>query len=652
MIYSQTLSYTWHSESGKSRDIQQITLRVSALITMKHKITPHPKLTLVEECLFIESEDLSMKEFGFLIEAIIQDDVHLIEKELSTADVKTRNKLLNGQFKPCDNLERLGIQKDQHYFFSQCLLMRPWSIAGAYSATKTLEIFIKYGADVFQRDIHNTNILHAMANVAFLFPQQEEALVKTYKHLKSLLSIDAIRELLHMEDENGLRPIELASHVGCFGFFQALFETEGVYLTKEESQGILKVQWFDVTDYESTKPGNRRLVSPLTLATFVDTKAVSNPSCKKFFSSDLLKTWVRMKFKSNIFNLILWFLTRLVTLSLIFTYDYIGGWNDMSKTMKLSRLRRSNPLNDTFLEDYSCFVKNTALHSGKVYSVMGSSILAISILIVVVDIVELGRVLRLNQSWRLKIPTGRKKVLVNILFYRMAQFLMASTLIATFCIQYYSMYAKVSVPKIVTDMIYALCIISTVWSFLYFTQPLPFIGSFVIAVQRMLGDIFKFAILFAIFLVPFGLCFQRLVIQNAKGDCPREFANNSEIIYSIFSILFNMVNFTQMNLDSTAGIYTFHIIFIFLTSILLLNFLIANFSNSAGFVSEHAVIIHTIQNLSVVWPCEDRLASVFPCLIHMQHTKSFVYDKIKDRFYITRVQLKCKGIHSKVPWHI
>ena len=317
----------------------------------------------------------------------------------------------------------------------------------------------------------------------------------------------------------------------------------------------------------------------------------------------------------------------------------------MSKAMKLFRLRRANPLNDTFLEDYSCFVKNTALHSGKVYSVMGSSILAISVLIVVIDIVELGRVVRLNQSWRLKIPTGRKKVLVNILFYRMAQFLMASTLIATFCIQYYSMYAEVSVPKIVTDMIYALCIISTVWSFLYFTQPLPFIGSFVIAVQRMLSDIFKFAILFAIFLVPFGLCFQRLVIQNAKGDCPREFANNSEIIYSIFSILFNMVNFSQMNLDSTAGIYTFHIIFIFLTSILLLNFLIANFSNSAGFVSEHAVIIHTIQNLSVVWPCEDRLASVFPCLIHMQHTKSFVYDKIKDRFYITRVQLKCKGIH-------
>ena len=598
--------------------------------------------TVVEK-ISLGGEDLiSMEDTNFWMNAIINEDAVVIQNELSGANPKRRETLLNGLFDCCGDLQNLGIKTKDCEQFSRCRLNRPWCLAGAYGSTKVLELFVQHGVNVLQRDTHNVNILHAMANMAFLVPAREETLVKTYELLKSLLDAKALHQLLMDENADGVRPVELASHVGCFGLFQAIFETEGVYLTRQETHSFYDVQWFDVTDYESTKPGNRRLLSPLLLAMFVDSRAVSRSSCQNFFSSDLLHSWVRMKARSNVINLSLWVLSRMVLMLLIISFDMIGGWNDMLKLTRLNELIRNGSLNDSFFSDYSCFVKHAYVSSGAAYASVGFGILAYSVFIVIFDCIEAMKFVRLNQSWRMKTPNGRKSFLVNILFYRCVHLSMAINLVMAFIIRFYELSSGRGPPRGVTDIMYAIVVNCSLWSFLYFVQPMPWIGSFIIAIQRMVSDIFKFTLVFLAFLLPFSLCFSRLIYQNVKGECPPEFEVTSETMYTIFTTLFNMVNFSQMNLENTTGVYIFHVIFVFVTAILLLNFLIANFANSAGFVSENREILYIVQKMSVIWPCEDRIASISPGLIHRQHAQSFVYDKYTDRFYITRVQLKEK----------
>ena len=597
-------------------------------------------MSYVEEMDFQVRNFMSMKEYGFWINAIIEDNIEVIQRELSMKDLHEKNTLLNGQFDSYEDLESLGIQQKQIVQFQNGGLFRPWCIVGAYGHISIMQTFIANEVDIFQKDVNNSNIIHAMVIMASLLQDREERIVKAYSFLKASLDVGCLEQLLHAENIDGLRPIELASHLGCFALLQAIFETEGIYLTCNEKRGIFDIQWFDVTDYESTKPGNRRTLSPLVLALSVDKRQVDNLNCKRFFTSQLVQNWVTMKLKSNKYNLLLWFLIRLGLLLLCIAFDAMGGWYDMKKLRTYNQLQKDNFSNTSFLTDYACFVQYIKNPSPDNLLILGCIILICSLCMILFDLVEMVKVVRANHKWRLMNLSGKKQFLVHIIFYRDVQIVLSIGILIIFAIRYFELHHEISPPKLVSDIVYAFIANAAVWSFLYFCQILPWIGSFVITTQRMVEDIIKFMVLFIAFLIPFYVCFTRLVIQNIRGECPKGFQSYFQMAYSTFTILFNMVNFSQFDLDNPEGIYTFHIIFIFLTAILLLNLLIAIFTNTAGYVIQHKDIIQTVQNLSVIWPCEDRVASIIPGLVHRQHSQNFVYDIKKDSFYVTRVQIR------------
>ena len=41
-----------------------------------------------------------------------------------------------------------------------------------------------------------------------------------------------------MENEDGLRPLEFAAHVGTFQLMMTIMQTEGIYLAKQQHNGL------------------------------------------------------------------------------------------------------------------------------------------------------------------------------------------------------------------------------------------------------------------------------------------------------------------------------------------------------------------------------------------------------------------------------
>lgn len=63
--------------------------------------------------------------------------------------------------------------------------------------------------------------------MSLLYPEREEAMVSTYKYLQTIVDKVTFNDLLFMENNQGLRPLEQASNVAAFYMFIAMMETEG-----------------------------------------------------------------------------------------------------------------------------------------------------------------------------------------------------------------------------------------------------------------------------------------------------------------------------------------------------------------------------------------------------------------------------------------
>lgn len=81
---------------------------------------------------------------------------------------------------------------------------------------------------MFQSYSQGNNIIHVLVGMSLLHPEKEEFLVSTYKYLQTLLDKSVFTELLKMENDQGLRPIEHAANVAAFCMFNAIMKTEGI----------------------------------------------------------------------------------------------------------------------------------------------------------------------------------------------------------------------------------------------------------------------------------------------------------------------------------------------------------------------------------------------------------------------------------------
>ena len=108
-------------------------------------------------------------------------------------------------------------------------------------------------------------------------------------------------------------------------------------------------------------------------------------------------------------------------------------------------------------------------------------------------------------------------------------------------------------------------------------------------------------------------------------------------IYSVFTMMLNMVDLTKFDLHNQVILYLIHIAYIFIIAILLLNFLIALLSNSVAEVADHRKISLITQQLSVVLSV-DRVLGKFQRWMFRSWLKKQGIVMENNRVYIVTVR--------------
>ena len=608
-------------------------------------------------------ETRDANNYKWWLKAVESDDVSTVNDALCAADDSERNILLNGSFhynhklpdalRHHSSLARVNFQ-----------LTRPWCIAGVASAHNVMNFMLSQGVDAGQKDLKGYNVVHALIMTAFLDPTLEETMTATYVALQQVLSLDQLKALLEDSNDEGYKPIEYAGHLSVYLLLQEIFKTEGIYLFKEEVNSVYTIDWYKVTDYEKPDSKNRRKYSPIYMLMMVEDGRLTDDITNDVFAIPLVQNWTKFKMKTVFPTLICWFLVRvLFIVSFLMTDIPVSELIKHINDAPISPHKNEAPDITTpfYTENISIDVNsstvtpteaNTCMASlsgapfnQTVYTIFIFYLMIHALAVILYDILECF--LLMNRAKFFRNPKGWKDCTINYWFYRLTQFFQAAMILTyqTSKIMDYSFGIRFS--PLLVNFIYINITMSIIWSLLFFVQLMPWIGHFVLALVSMVMKLFQFMFIFCAFSFPFVGTFQRLMNSGKTiGECPPEFENFGYSFYTVFTVMLNMVDFRKFNPQDRASVFLLHAIYIFMTAILLINFLIALFSTSFLRIDDHKQVVQTAQRLSVIWLIEERMRRFCPCLYRWWFNK--VFPKMGDSEYAVPCMVICEKTKSKL----
>ena len=236
-----------------------------------------------------------------------------------------------------------------------------------------------------------------------------------------------------------------------------------------------------------------------------------------------------------------------------------------------------------------------------------------------------------------RLPKRRKNVVVLVKVYRLNQLVLMICMFITLILRTVPDHS----PALLTakHILYAFVWTSSIWSILYFLQLIPFMGYFVITIQSMMVDVLRFFVLFLLILVPFAFSFHRIARDDKQ--CSLQFMNIPISMYTTFTVMLNMVDFSTFPGHDFVASALIHLVFVFLVAILLVNFLIALFSQTVSNVTDHRETIIAIQEFAMSWTLEHRLSwLLMKCTFYRKRMEKIFF--VRDgRVYVTRVEVRC-----------
>lgn len=106
-----------------------------------------------------------------------------------------------------------------------------------------------------------------------------------------------------------------------------------------------------------------------------------------------------------------------------------------------------------------------------------------------------------------------------------------------------------------------------------------------------------------------------------------------------------MVDFTSYTVSDTNVLFILHAVYVFVIAILLVNFLIALLSTSAGKVEEHQNIILMVQRLSIINAVEKVFSKIFPW--YYKKIRRHLYVEENGRIYLVTVKTNIQRNHCR-----
>ena len=163
----------------------------------------------------LEAHILNFNEYEYWYEALRNDDMEVISKELNTRDVNHRARLLNGTFN-LDEIEKESRNKQMQRFAAR----DTWHMVVTLCSKETIRLFISKGVNLHTKNDQNYNFVHNMILTAAYQPQSEDKMIQKYIFIMDNIGKSDKYKLLMDENDDGMRPLEFAMNIATTGMFQ------------------------------------------------------------------------------------------------------------------------------------------------------------------------------------------------------------------------------------------------------------------------------------------------------------------------------------------------------------------------------------------------------------------------------------------------
>ena len=495
-----------------------------------------------------------------------------------------------------------------------------------------MQLLLHHGVNPKQTTSSANNMVHILIANASTEPEENERTdMYTLQWIRENVTDEVYFGLLLTENVEGLRPLELAAHLGTYWLFQFIFETPRLYLAREVDHYLYKIQFFDITDYVN---GSRMKKSPVRLSMYLEERKLPCQSTKEMFLQDPMRAWSKATICTNTSLIILWFVLRLLWIITLVTKTNGGfySYTCPSESMNASSV---------------CF----QWISFETYAPGFLAPLNIMIFfVIVIHIVDdLAAFFRYCRQFRwMDRNLYKKKVLClrytfYVLIHSYCVFQFITEMLYTSLLDRLDRYRHGIIARTLTDFAFffspyrnvkitnGLISFGFVWSILFFVQLLPHVGHYVIATQRMLGVVVEFSVIFSLFFLSYSFTMYAEFSITYGFD----FASIQMAMYNTFLMMQNLYDVKSVpSFSMNASVHLLHITFVLMVSVLLLNFLIALLISSYDYVHKHRELLLLVQRLSVAIAVEDRFPRLFEPFREYLSKKYLVYKN--DRVYVTR----------------
>ena len=481
------------------------------------------------------------------LDALRTDNVEVATAILQSASTKYKEFLMNGNI-PAYNRH---LQHPSHrqrmptYSSMEFCITKPLHAAAIFHSYGVLRLLLESGVDVSQVDSWQNNVVHELVYADYTYNVHGTKYAQTVAYLQVLLPEEELKSLMVAENAFSLRPLEFAFLYACNYMVDIIMQTKGVYLIKEEYVGY-NVQYFDVSDYEMFGDGlpARFFRSPLHFLIFAETSRLEMIGSGAIFNDPILQSWIRAKIIMNWPFVLIWFLFRFFFIGLFFSASMDNSW----PTVVINASTNTNSTEEVVV----CSSQNPNLGSYQWYTLT-----SVCILILIYDFYSKIIARKWYHPALIKL-INRRDYIAHVKFFYWTQFATCLSIVGIFVCQMLRS-TGFSVPLTLDNIFFVFISCGSMWSVVYFLQVLPWIGIYAIAVQRMVQDFVRFALIFLIF-----LSFRRILLGDSY-ECPKYFDTIGETLYSSFLVIINLINFREYQNVDKVSLYLLHVVFVFLS---------------------------------------------------------------------------------------
>ena len=550
------------------------------------------------------------------ITALKENDVETVRAMLHEADEKQTRILLTGWidtnafWDSCEGKRTLNKK-----LFS---IRRSFTLAAVCGSVKVLEELVKHGIDVCQVDSLGNNAVHTLIIYASQSPELEESLLRIYKHIKSLVHKEKMEELILNENSHGLLPLELAGALQTLRFAKAIMETKGHYRMNCKYSGLMRIDEYNVDDYEGVKGSRPVYKSPTFMLVNLGNDKLDEPFTREFFYKGVFDEWLHSRRDAYKWIVLLWFIFRV-----IFTL------------LALSVTTLTIPTR--VLEDVCGYLPN--IHP--------STRQGFIIVLLVTSLLCMGSVIWDVAYMRRATPPGYEMYdfnkggnVVRYWKYRSMQAFLHICVVILASNRLAIEHGRNGMPLYLTELVVVIFTVCMIWSFLFFAQLTQTFCKYVTAIQHMTNDVFRFGALIAVFVIPFSLLYPQFIQRDENGTCPAEFSDTVSTLYFGFKMSQKMFDPDIFPAPSQEGVWLLHMICVVLVTILLFSFLISVFSDSYKIVAENPDIMYDINWLSVMAVIDIRFSCVAASLMDKLKMKYFHTDNYTNKLTVKTFKTK------------